>query len=108
MSDASIPPRPCDCLDRCGDDPRLGRGAVAPCQAAQARRLAYLEAIDREVKVKSRLAELGFGTDGLLEALEELKSFRRRDDLLCPSCGRAKEGECLCGARFHSDDIDKE
>jgi len=79
MSDASTPPRPCDCLDRCGDDPRLGQFGVAPCEAAQDRRLAYLEATVREVKVKRRLAELGFGTNGLLEALDELKSLRERE-----------------------------
>lgn len=55
---ANGPEEPCDCLCRCGDDPRLTRGQAKPCEysVAQARQLAE---VTRRMELQRTLADAG-------------------------------------------------
>lgn len=50
---------PCDCLNYCGDDPRLACGEVAPCPELLARRAAEREAEAKRVRDARMLAASG-------------------------------------------------
>jgi hypothetical protein len=54
---ANGPDEPCDCLCRCGDDPRLARGQAKPCEysVAQARQLAE---VARRMELQRDLADM--------------------------------------------------
>ena len=66
---------PCDCLNECGDNPRIDSGEVEPCESYKTRK-AHCEQIARDqAEERAILAALGFKT--ALQALRHLAAMMR-------------------------------
>ena len=66
---------PCDCLIRCGDDPRIDDGRADACEPFKVHK-AHCEQVERDYQERrSLLRELGFKTD--LQALRHLAAMMR-------------------------------
>lgn len=65
---------PCDCLNFCGDDPRMAKGTVQPCSAWLATKARELEA----VRLGDVQRTTGYAADpmGTLQELQRLRGER--------------------------------
>ena len=68
--------RPCDCLDRCGDDPALADGRAIRCSRSISQAAAFARLVARQEEENRLLAALGFAHGQTLEALRELHQLR--------------------------------
>jgi hypothetical protein len=67
---AVLAPEQCDCTCRCGDDPRIKKGTVKPCQAWRD----YEERVTRFALADQLRCELGL--KDWLEGMHELRDRR--------------------------------